>query len=142
MISIDKLAYISKLKKVNPMEKFIFAMITLIICITLNNIIDSIAILLLMSFITVALGKIPFKTYIELMSLPLVFLIVGILTIAINVTGNSNDLIFSFNIFNIKFGCTYESMLTATRLFFKSLGSVSCLYFLTLTTPVLKFYLY
>ena len=35
-------------------------------------------------------------------------------------------------------GCTYFSILTAARLFFKSLASVSCLYFLTLTTPIFE----
>ena len=58
MISIDKLAYISKLKNVNPMEKFIFSMLTIIVCISLNNIADSIIILLIMGFITVYKGKI------------------------------------------------------------------------------------
>jgi len=138
MISIDKLAYISGLKRVNPMEKFTFAMVTMIICIWLNNIIDSIVILLIMSTITIVKGKIPFKNYIKLMSLPLAFLIVGVLTIAINVVGRSNDLIFSFSIFNIKLGCTYDSILTATKLAFKSIASVSCLYFLTLSTPVFE----
>jgi len=138
MISIDKFAYISGLKKVNPMEKFIFAMVTMFVCIALNNIIDSIIILLLMAIITVFKGKIPLKTYIRLMSLPLAFLILSVLTIAINVVGTSSGLIFSFSIFNIKFGCTYESILKATRIFFKSLASVSCLYFLTLNTPIFE----
>lgn len=138
MISIDKFAYISGLKKVNPMEKFTFAMLTMIVCIALNNIIDSIIILLLMTIITVTLGKIPLKTYIKLMIIPLAFLIIGVITIAINVVGTSFDLIFSFTIFNIKLGCTYDSILTATGLFLKSIASVSCLYFLTLTTPVFE----
>jgi len=138
LISIDKLAYTSKLKSVNPMEKFIFSMLTLIVCISLNNMADSIIILLLMSFITVFKGKLPFKNYIQLMSLPLVFLIMGIITIAINVVTSSNGLIFSFSVFNIRMGCTYDSIITATRLFLKSLASVSCLYFLTLTTPVFE----
>jgi cobalt/nickel transport system permease protein len=138
MISIDKLAYISGLKKVNPMEKFIFAMVTMSVCILLNNIIDSTIILILMAMITVFKGKIPLKTYIKLMSLPLAFLIMGVLTIAINVVGTSEGLILSFSIFNIKLGCTYDSILTATRLFLKSIASVSCLYFLTLTTPVFE----
>ena len=89
MISIDKFAYTSGLKKVNPMEKFIFAMVTMIVCISLNNIIESIIILLLMAMITVFKGKIPLKTYIKLMLLPLAFLILGVLTIAINVVGTS-----------------------------------------------------
>ena len=45
---------------------------------------------------------------------------------------------FSFSIYNIKLGCTYDSILTAARLFFKSLASVSCLYFLTFNTPVFE----
>lgn len=138
MNSIDKFAYISGLKKVNPMEKFIFAMVTMIVCIALNNIIDSIIILLLMAMITVILGKMPLKTYIKLMSLPLVFLILGVITIAINVVANSEGLLFSFSIFSMKLGCTYESILTAIRLFLKSIASVSCLYFLTLTTPIFE----
>ncbi|MCB2294460.1 cobalt ECF transporter T component CbiQ [Clostridium algoriphilum] len=138
MISIDKLAYISKLKKVNPMEKFIFAMVTIIICISLNNMVDSIIILLLMSFITVFKGKLPLKDYIKLMSLPLAFLIMGVITIAITVVSTSKGLIFSFSIFDIKLGCTYDSILMATKLFLKSIASVSCLYFLTLTTPIFE----
>ena len=138
MISIDKLAYSSELKNVNPMEKFIFALVTIIMCITLNNIADSIVILLIMAFITVFKGKLPLKNYIQLMSLPLAFLIMGVITIAINVASTSKGLIFSFNVFDIKLGCTWDSILTAARLFFKSLASVSCLYFLTLTTPVFE----
>jgi cobalt/nickel transport system permease protein len=138
MISIDKLAYISKLKKVNPMEKFIFAIVTMIICIILNNIIASIITLLLMSFITVFKGRIPLKSYLKLILLPIVFLIIGVLTIAINIIENSIGLIFSFTIFNITFGCTESSILIAGKLFFKSIASVSCLYFLTLSTPVFE----
>jgi cobalt/nickel transport system permease protein len=138
LISIDKLAYTSKLKNVNPMEKFIFSMATIIMSITLNNIKVSIIVLLVMGFMTVSKGKLPFKDYIALMSLPLTFLIIGVITIAINVTSINKGLIFSFSVFNIKLGCTYESISIATRLFFKSLASVSCLYFLTLTTPIFE----
>ena len=138
MISIDKLAYTSKLKNVNPMEKFIFSMATITMSITLNNIKVSIIILLVMSFMTVIKGKLSLENYIALMSLPLTFLIIGVITIAINVTSTNKGLIFGFSIFNIKLGCTYESISIAARLFFKSLASVSCLYFLTLTTPIFE----
>lgn len=138
MISIDKLAYISGLKNVNPIEKFIFSLITMIICIALNNLLDSIIILLLMSSLIIFKGKIPLKIYSKLIMLPLVFLIIGVITIAINVVENSSNLVFSFYIFNIKFGCTYESIYSAIKVFFKSLGAVSCLYFLTLTTPIFE----
>lgn len=138
MISIDKLAYTSKLRNANPMEKFIFSIITMILCIFLNNIIDSIVIILLMGAITVFKGKIPAKSYGELMLIPLVFLIIGIVTIAVNTIGNSKDVIFSFTIFNVKLGCTKGSVIISSKIFFKALASVSCLYFLALTTPVFE----
>lgn len=137
MISIDKLSYISGLKRVNPMEKFIFSMVTMVICISLNNIIDSIAILLIMSAITIFKGKIPFKNYIKFMSLPLAFLVIGVITIAINVVDNE-ETIFKFTILGITIGGTYNSILIAVELFFKSLGAVSCLYFLILSTPIFE----
>lgn len=135
MISIDKLAYISELKKVNPIEKFVFAIVTMMVGIWLNNIIVSIIILILMSAIIVLKGKIPFKIYIKLIFIPLAFLIIGVLTIAINVNLKVDSELFSFRILNINFGCTYESILSAIKVFFKSIASVSCLYFLNLTTP-------
>lgn len=137
MISIDKLAYISELRKTNSMEKFIFAIVTMLLCTILNNIIDSIVVLLLMSFITVVKGKIPVRSYLNLILIPLVFLIIGVITIGINIV-EGQSVLFSFSIFNIKLGCTEESVLSAGRIFFKSLASVSCLYFLTLTTPIFE----
>ena len=138
MISIDKLAYISELRKINPMEKFIFSIATMMLCISLNNIICSIFIVFIMGIITVLKGRIPAKIYGKLMLIPLVFLIIGIITIAINIIGDNKDILFSFTIFNIKLGCTKTSILAAAKIFFKALASVSCLYFLALTTPVFE----
>jgi len=138
MNSIDKLAYISKLRKTNPMEKFIFSMLTMAICISLNNILVSGTILLLMSGITVFKGKIPLKAYAQLITIPLTFLIIGVITIAINTVLTDKGLLFSFSIFSVRFGATSESLLLAARIFFKSIASVSCLYFLTLSTPIFE----
>lgn len=138
MISIDKFAYTSNLRNANPMEKFIFSIVTMIVCILLNSVIDSVLIILLMSAITIFKGKISAKFYWQLMLLPLVFLIIGIITIAVNVIGNNKDVLFSFTILSIKLGCTKESILISSKVFFKALASVSCLYFLTLTTPIFE----
>ena len=59
MISIDKLSYISELRKVNSMEKFVFAIATMLLSIYLNNILTSVIVIILMGFITVYKGKIP-----------------------------------------------------------------------------------
>ncbi|KOC36785.1 cobalt ECF transporter T component CbiQ [Clostridium botulinum] len=137
MISIDKLSYISKLRNVNPMEKFMFAVITMFFGIFLNNLIVSILIFFIMSFITLYKGKIPFKSYYKLILMPLFFLVIGTVTIAINL-GNNNDFLLKFSIFTVNIGCTKESLYEAIQVFLKSMSAVTCLYFLALTTPIVE----
>jgi cobalt/nickel transport system permease protein len=138
MISIDKLSYISKLRIVNPMEKFIFAIITMLLSIYLNNILISVIVIILMGFITVYKGKIPLSSYLILMLIPLSFLIIGVITIAINIGANTNESLFSFSILNVEFGCTVESIIESVKVLFRSLAAVSCLYFLSLSTPIVE----
>ncbi|MBU3143715.1 cobalt ECF transporter T component CbiQ [Clostridium sp. CF012] len=138
MISIDKLSYISRLRKVNPMEKFIFAILTMLLSIYLNNILTSVIVIILMGFITVYKGKIPLNSYLILMFIPLGFLIIGVITIAINIGDYSSQTIFGFSILNVKFGCTSESIIESIKVLFRSLAAVSCLYFLSLSTPIVE----
>ncbi|KGM94483.1 cobalt ECF transporter T component CbiQ [Clostridium botulinum] len=137
MISIDKLSYISKLRNVNPMEKFMFAVITMFFGIFLNNIIVSILIFFIMSFMILCKGKIPFKSYCKLILMPVFFLIIGTITIAIDL-GNNNDFLFKFSVFTVNLGCTKESLYEAVQVLLKSMSAVTCLYFLTLTTPIVE----
>lgn len=138
MISIDKLSYISQLRNVNPMEKFIFSILTMLLSIYLNNILISIIVIILMSFITVYKGKIPLNSYLILMLIPLGFLIVGVISIAINIGEYTSHTLFSFTILNVKFGCTQESIIESAKVLFRSLSAVSCLYFLSLSTPIIE----
>lgn len=138
MISIDKLAYTSELRKANPMEKFAFSIITMFLCIALNKIAVSIIIFTIMTLFTIVKGKIPLNIYFKLILLPISFLIMGILTIAINILNNNNGVILSFALFGFKLGVTGNSLMAAGNIFFKALASVSCLYFLTLTTPLFE----
>jgi cobalt/nickel transport system permease protein len=138
MISIDKLAYISELRKINPMEKFLFSIITMIVSISLNNIACSIIVILVTGIITIIKGKIPAKNYGELMLIPFTFLIIGIATIAIITIGKNQEVLFSITVFNIKLGCTRESIIAASKIFLKALAAVSCLYFLALSTPIFE----
>lgn len=138
MISIDKLSYISKLRKVNPIEKFVFAILTMLLSIYLNNILISISVIILMGFITVYKGKIPLKAYIILMLIPLGFLLVGVITIAINIGDYTNETLFGFSILKVKFGVTEESIIECAKVLFRSLAAVSCLYFLSLSTPIVE----
>ncbi|QAA35226.1 cobalt ECF transporter T component CbiQ [Clostridium manihotivorum] len=138
MISIDKLAYISALRNKSPIEKFLFSMITLIFCLGLNKPLISLLVLIFMSTILVNKGQLPLKTYIKLMLLPFTFLIIGVLTIAVNIVDGSKASFIIFHLKSVSIGCTMDSLKTAGEIGLKALASVACLYFLILTTPVFE----
>lgn len=136
MIYIDKYAYISKLNKQEPMYKLVFCIMTLGVCLWANSIIVSIAVLLIMGWYTICKGGIPFALFMKLMAIPMSFLVIGVLTIAINVSENQNIFLFSIIAFETNIGVSQSGIQGAAHLFFKALGAVSCLYYLSLSTPM------
>ena len=118
---IDDYAYRNKLSKVNPKNKFAIGMLLLFL--SLINTYNYIAILIIvvMSFIIVGIAKIEFKDYIYFIKIPLVFLFFSIAMILLT---------FSNNI-----GVSSESIIISTRLFFRALSCLTCIYFIMLTTP-------
>lgn len=133
MIIIDKISYSSKLIKVNPMEKFLFSILTLIICLLFDNTDIHILVILIISLMIIGKAKIPYKIYGGLLIIPLIFLLLSIAPLMIS-SSYENALIY-FNIFNIKLGVTKNSLNLAFNTFFKAFSCISCLYFLILTTP-------
>lgn len=140
MLNIDGFAYSNKLRHVHPLEKFWFAFTTMFLCLGFSLPVISCIVILLMAFAIVRLAHIPVKVYFKLMSLPFSFLLIGVLTIAISITpqGLGAGWLAKINIFGITAGLTYNGLITAGGLFLKSLGAVSCLYFLSLTTPAVE----
>ncbi len=136
MTNMDKYAYSSKLKQTAPMKKLIFAMLALAVCLWANSVLISVLVLFMMGWCTVCKGGAPVALFIKLMLLPISFLIIGVLTIAINASGNKDIFLFSIAAFGTHIGVTKLGMHQAAHLFFKSMGAVSCLYFLSLSTPL------
>ena len=136
MISLDKIAYTSKLLKNNPSEKLLFSILTLFSCNFFNNIIISLIVLLIMYLSITYLGGIESKLFFKLMSIPLIFLIIGVLTIIIVKLNTNQEALFKINIFSREYGITTNTFIQGFTLMLKSLATVSCLYFLILTTPV------
>ncbi len=136
MIVFDKYAYFNKLSKVDPFEKFIFAVLTMGILLGYNSILISTIVLVLMALIIIFKIGIPIKFYFKIMSIPIAFLAMGILTVLFNIVDVNSEIIFQFALFKKHLGITYSSLNSAGNLFLVSLSSVSCLYFLSLSTPV------
>ncbi|RYD04039.1 hypothetical protein N752_16750 [Desulforamulus aquiferis] len=70
------------------------------------------------------------------MLLPMTFLLVGIIAIAVNIVQETSTLLWGVNLFSMTIGINYDSLYTAVNLFLRALAAVSCLYFLSLTTPL------
>lgn len=136
MINIDKYAYISRLKQTDPMQKLLFALLTLGICLWANSVSISMIVLLMMGGVTVCKGGTPFSLFVKLMLVPMSFLIIGVLTIAVNVSEDQSAFLFSVAVAGTHIGVSPAGLQNAIRLFFKALGTVSCLYYLSLTTPM------
>lgn len=138
MIYIDKYAYISMLKTIDPMLKLTASLLTLGICLWANSLTVSIIVIFTLGWTTVKKGRIPLYFYIKMMLSPMVFLLIGLLTIVVNISKTHQDFILYFEVFKYFIGITEKSVSFAVLLFFKALASVSCLYFLSLSTPIVE----
>ena len=135
MITIDKLCYTSRLRYENAAEKFAFAVITLIICVMSRSMVIAGIVLAVTGILTVWKGGIPLFRYLHFLSVPLAFLFLSTLAILVNVKQKPLDL-FAIKIGNWYLtGSTYGA-LYALQLILTALAAVSCLYFLSLNTPM------
>ncbi|KNY28016.1 cobalt ECF transporter T component CbiQ [Pseudobacteroides cellulosolvens] len=142
MINIDKYAYNSKLKKVSVIRKLLFSLFALGICIWADSIAISVFIALIMILVTYKKGEVPLGFILKLMLVPFVFLLMSTLAITIEITRPENlserMFILSGSIAGLQIGATIEGIKDALNIFFKALGTISCLYFLSLSTPMLE----
>lgn len=137
MLSLDKVAYISKFLKINPSEKITYSILTMFTVLVLNDIYISILVLSLMYISVVFLAGIENKIFFRLMSIPLIFLLISVVTILISEVVPEIEYVYQFSLLGYRLGFMRESLELGSKLFFKALASISCLYFIILTTPVI-----
>ena len=137
MSSIDKYAYLSKLNHVSPALKCFIAAATMAACLGFNNRLFSVLILVFMSFMTVCAGGLNIRRYGKLLRIPLAFLVIGVLTIIINITSQPSDLV-SVPFFSKYLSISRQGIFEGTSIILKAFASVACLYFLSLSTPVFE----
>jgi cobalt/nickel transport system permease protein len=138
MLRIDQYAYSNRLRFTHPAEKFAFAVITLIVCLAVSSLLTSLVITLLMAGMVILRAGIPMRFYLKLISIPMSFLILGVLAIAVSFSGEPSSFLWGIEFRGFTIGITGEGLQTAANVFCKSLGAISCLYFLSLTTPMVE----
>lgn len=135
MITIDKLCYQSKLRYVNAESKFAFAVLTLLICVFSHSIVIAAIVFAATGILTVHMGGIPFFRYMRLIRIPLAFLILSTFAILLHFSHQPQDL------FAVPIGSWYltgsiDGLMYCIQLIATAMASVSCLYFLSLHTPM------
>ena len=135
MITIDKLCYHSKLRYVNAGEKFAFTIITLLLCVISRSIVIACIVLTATGILTVYKGGVPLFRYMHFMTIPLAFLILSTLAIMFNISRTPLDL-FAIPMGNWYLTSSRDSFRYSLQLILTALSSVSCLYFLSFSTPI------
>jgi cobalt ABC transporter, permease protein CbiQ len=131
---IDMHAYASKISHWNPTFKVILAIVTLVLCIALNNPCVSVAVLIAMAYLTMVKGGLSVSEYLSVMMIPIVFILLGTLAIAIEF---SYQPIGQYNL-HCGFFYIYTSQDKLKEMIFlilKVFASVSALQMMTLSTP-------
>ena len=138
MLYIEQFVYSNKLRHTHPLERVIFALVTMIMALIIKDWQVHLLIIFFMVILLVHKAKIKASVILKLMLIPLGFLIIGVLTIAFQISFSDLNYLFYFNIFNLNIGITASSLQTAFKTLTVSLSAVSCLYFMTLTTPMVE----
>jgi len=108
-------------------------MTTLLLCILSRSFSVSTLVILSLGWLTVKKGGISVRRYIKLMRLPAVFLLLSTLAILFNISKTPLDAVPAGSYYITG---SWESLIFGFRLILSALSAVSCLYFLSLSTPV------
>lgn len=135
MIPIDRLCWQSRLRQEHPGLKFFYSLSTLCICLVSRSPAVALAALAASAFLTVHRGGIPARRYCRLLALPLTFLLLSSAAIAVNLQRTPLDL-FALPVGPLFLTGSRAGLWYALRLALTALAGVSCLYFLSLTTPM------
>ncbi|QHQ61245.1 cobalt ECF transporter T component CbiQ [Anaerocolumna sedimenticola] len=136
MRMIDQIAYRSGLRYVNPCIKTFLAVATLLICVSAHSVFISLITLFVMGILAVYKGKVPLAYFIKLYRIPVLFLVLSTFSIVISLSEKPlPGIVIPF--FHQYLIFKENAIYTAVNLIITALGAVSCLYFLSLTTPVI-----
>ena len=136
MLSIDRYAYINRLRKTHPVEKLLFAGVPLSFCLVLEQIDLYAFVILSMAFSTVLIAGIPAKFYVKILLLPLPFVLGSLLAIVVNLSRSPGQFYVEVRFFSLFAGVTESSLRQGFLILTRSYACVSCLYFISLTTPM------
>lgn len=135
IVSIDIIAQRSRLNSVNPSLKTWGCFLLLILCVGGNSIPAGVALMLIMPVLTVTVGGLPLRDYLALLCIPAAFMLISGLALLFSyeaVPAGVVNLPFFRGFLSVSQASQAQTLLVMA----KALGAVSCLYLLSLSTPM------
>ncbi|SHH98979.1 cobalt/nickel transport system permease protein [Sporobacter termitidis DSM 10068] len=134
MLSIDYFAYSSKIRGWNPAFKVVLSVLTIVLCIALDNVYVSAVVIVSMAYLVIAAGGLPPRDYLSVLTIPLTFILISILAIVVDFSAGP---VGQWHV-HIGFGYLYTTapmLKKGVFLMLKILAAVSALQLMILTTP-------
>nr|WP_312577444.1 cobalt ECF transporter T component CbiQ [Sedimentibacter sp.] len=131
---IDGYSYNSNIRHWNSAFKVYFSVITLILCIILDNPYVSVSIIVAMGYLSVVKGGLHIHEYLSILSIPITFIILGTFAIAIDF---DKQPIGQYNL-NLGIFYAFTSQIKLKEMVFLNLkvfAAVSAMQMMTLSTP-------
>lgn len=132
--SIDFYAVNSGIRHLSPVFKVVFSLLLLLFCLLADQPVISAIIIVTAAVITVGFGKLPLDHYLSVLMIPLAFILMGSIAVAIDFSGSP---VGDWNLF-LHWGYLYvtrESLLHMAALMLKAFGAISAMFIMTLSTP-------
>lgn len=134
-LAIDMLAQRSRLNEVNGALKVWGSLTLLVLCVAMNSVAAGIVLTLVALCLTVFWGKLPLHDYLSLLSLPGAFMLISGLALLFSYERAPVG-VLNLNFFGGYLSVTAASQATTLLVMAKALGAVSCLYLMSLSTPL------
>lgn len=135
IVAIDQYAQHSRLSAWNPTFKTVSALVLLVLCVCSHSPWPPLAMFFVMLVLTVAVGGLEMDHYLSLIALPAVFLLLSGIVLLWEY-GPSADGVWNIAFWHGWLSVTVENQVRARLVMARAFGAVSCLYFLSLSTPM------
>ncbi|WP_312640850.1 cobalt ECF transporter T component CbiQ [Hydrogenoanaerobacterium sp.] len=135
MVTMDRLAYGSKIKDVSPAFKAGLAVSTLLCTLLVSENLFSAGVLALMTLLCIVISGLPLRRYLRMCAIPFWFLLLGVVTISVSFSAEPAGFV-NLPVFGSYLVVTRAGVEQALNVFLKSMAGVSCLYFLYVSTPM------
>lgn len=132
----DRCAYLSRLRRVDPVPKIWLALTALLLCVLVDSLAVGVFTLGALSALNLSLGGQKAGDLFHFLKVPMTFLIIGCLPIILRPIGTAEAL-WAFRLLGRwTWGVTAENLRLGLLVLCKAMGAVSAMYFLSMNTPM------